>query len=143
MRVNRLLQIVSVGVCVTLLFPGIGMVGANIDDIVVSIDRTTLNWTALGMGAPSEEDDADQSQNPRTVFSFVPSYGKPHADAGAKILGRHAPLVGQPRSLAAADLPLGGGRADRGLGLQLSLELARTAAPVGQGRFSPAVAGSG
>jgi len=53
-------------------------------DILVSIDRTTLDWSDLGMGAPTAEDDADQSQNPNAVFSYVPSYGKPHAEAGAR-----------------------------------------------------------
>ena len=52
-------------------------------DVVVNIDRTTLDWSDLGMGAPTTADDADQSQNPHVEFRFVPKYGKPHAEAGA------------------------------------------------------------
>lgn len=53
-------------------------------NIVVSIDRTTGDWDDLAMGAPSAEDDADQSHNPRAVFSYVAAYGKPDANAGAQ-----------------------------------------------------------
>ena len=65
---------------------GLVAVGADADDVVVSIDRTTLDWSDLGMGAPTTADDADQAQNPRAVFSYVPAFGKPHADAGASEL---------------------------------------------------------
>ena len=53
-------------------------------DVVVNIDRTTLDWSDLGLGAPSAADDADQSENPRAVFRYVTGYGKPHAEAGAR-----------------------------------------------------------
>ena len=77
-------RIVRIGLCISLALLGISMVSAHAADILVSIDRTTLDWSDLGMGAPTAEDDADQSQNPYAVFSYVPSYGKPHAEAGAR-----------------------------------------------------------
>lgn len=51
--------------------------------LVISIDRTTRDWSDLAMGRPSAEDDANQGRNPRVRFSYVPSFGKPHVDAGA------------------------------------------------------------
>lgn len=52
--------------------------------LIVSIDRTTRGWTDLAMGGPSSEDDADASRNPNAVFRYVPGFGNPHADAGAR-----------------------------------------------------------
>lgn len=76
--------IVRIGLCISLALSGIGMVRAHAADILVSIDRTTQDWSDLGMGAPTAVDDADLSQNPYAAFTYVPSYGKPHAEAGAR-----------------------------------------------------------
>ena len=74
-------------------------------EIVTSIDRTTRGWADLSMGAPSAGDDADQSrnQNPRVVFRYVPAYGKPHADAGAK--GLELPRLNDGKGAATGDDP--------------------------------------
>ncbi len=55
------------------------------------------------MGPPSAEDDADQSRNPRTLFSYVPAFGKPHADAGA--LGFNLPRLNDGKFAASGDDP--------------------------------------
>lgn len=39
-----------------------GVQGADAHDVVVTIDRTTRAWSDLALGAPSSEDDADQSR---------------------------------------------------------------------------------
>ncbi len=77
-------RMVGIVLSVTLVLLGAGKVRARVAGIAVSIDRTTADWSDLGMGAPTAEDDADQSRNPHAVFSYVPSYGTPHAEAGAR-----------------------------------------------------------
>ena len=62
----------------------VGMAETYGADITVNIDRTNGDWSDLGIGQPSAESDSDQIQNPSAVFSYVPSYGEPHAEAGAK-----------------------------------------------------------
>lgn len=59
------------------------LLGAQSTNIVISLDRTTHDWSDLAMGGPSADDDADTSRNRRALVSYVPGYGKPHADAGA------------------------------------------------------------
>ena len=72
-------------------------------DIVVTVDRTGRDWSDLAMGPPSAEDDADQSQNQRAVFTYVPAYGKPHADAGAR--GLALPRLNDGKSALSGDDP--------------------------------------
>lgn len=55
------------------------------------------------MGPPSAEDDADQSRNPRAVFSYVPAFGKPHADAGAR--GFNLPRLNDGKFASSGDDP--------------------------------------
>jgi len=76
---------------------------AHAGEIVVSVDRTTRDWSDLAMGPPSSEDDADQSRNANVVFSYVPAYGKPHADAGAR--GFNLPRLNDGRFAASGDDP--------------------------------------
>lgn len=57
---------------------------AHAGEIVVSVDRTTRDWSDLAMGPPSTEDDADQSRKANVVFGYVLAHGKPRADAGAR-----------------------------------------------------------
>ena len=52
-------------------------------EIVVTVDRAVRDWSDLAMRGPSAGDDADQSQNPNAVLTYMAAYGKPHADAGA------------------------------------------------------------
>jgi glycogen debranching enzyme len=77
-------RIIGIGLCSCMACMGIDVARVDATDIVVSLDKTTRDWADLSMGPPSGEDDADQSRNPRAVVSYVPLYGKPHADAGAK-----------------------------------------------------------
>jgi hypothetical protein len=80
-----------------------GRPGAHAGEIVVSIDRTPQAWSDLAMGPPSSDDDADQSQNANAVFSYVPSFGKPHVDAGAS--GLTLPRLNDGRFAANGDDP--------------------------------------
>lgn len=80
-----------------------GMLGAQAGEIVVSVDRTTQAWSDLAMGPPSADDDADQSQNQNVVFSYVPGFGKPHADAGAR--GLHLPRLNDGKFAATSEDP--------------------------------------
>lgn len=80
-----------------------GMLGAQAGGIVVSVDRTTQAWSDLAMGPPSADDDADQSQNQNVVFSYVPGFGKPHADAGAR--GLHLPRLNDGKFAATSEDP--------------------------------------
>jgi len=50
--------------------------GAHAADIVVSVDRTTQDWSDLSMGRPASDDDADRARNPRALLRYVPAYGK-------------------------------------------------------------------
>lgn len=59
--------------------------------VEVRIDRTLGDWSELAMGPPSADDDADQSRNPRAVFTYIPSYGKPDPEAGA--IGNRLPRL--------------------------------------------------
>lgn len=77
------LNVTSCGAIILLLS---ATLDALASDVVVSIDRTTLDWSDLGMGAPTTADDADQSQNAGAEFRFVLGYGEPHAEAGARDL---------------------------------------------------------
>ncbi len=77
--------------------------GAQSTNIVVSVDRTTQAWSDLAMGAPSSEDDADQSQNANAVFRYVPGFGIPHADAGAS--GFNLPRLNDGKYAANGDDP--------------------------------------
>jgi hypothetical protein len=72
-------------------------------DIVVTVDRTAREWSDLAMGPPSAGDDADQSRNPRAVFTYIPGYGKPHADAGAR--GLALPRLNDGKSATSGDDP--------------------------------------
>jgi hypothetical protein len=73
-------------------------------DLTVSVDRTLRDWSDLAMGGPSAEDDADQSQNPQAVFRYVPAYGKPHAEAGAR--GVNLPRLNDGKSATRSDDPV-------------------------------------
>ena len=55
------------------------------------------------MGPPSADDDADQSRNSNAVFSYVPAFGKPHADAGAS--GFRLPRLNDGRFAGSGDDP--------------------------------------
>lgn len=77
--------------------------GVYAGEIVVSVDRTTRDWSDLAMGPPSTDDDADQSQNPNAAFSYVPGFGKPHAEAGAS--GFKLPRLNDGRFAANGDDP--------------------------------------
>ena len=55
------------------------------------------------MGPPSPEDDADQIQNAKAVFSYLPCFGKPHADAGAS--GFHLPRLNDGKFASSGDDP--------------------------------------
>ena len=64
-RIRRLLGgMFSAGI---LLVHG-GVEGADANDVVVTVDRTTRAWSDLAMGAPSSEDDADQSLGTKAVL---------------------------------------------------------------------------
>ena len=80
-----------------------GTLGAHADQIVVSVDRTSRDWSDLSMGPPSADDDADQSQNPNAVFSYVSAYGKPHADSGAR--GLNLPRLNDGKFANTSDDP--------------------------------------
>ncbi len=85
-----------------------GRPGAHAGEIEVSVDRTTQAWSDLAMGPPSSDDDADQSQNAKAVFSYVPAYGKPHIDAGAS--GLILPRLNDGRFAANGDSFTSGNR---------------------------------
>jgi hypothetical protein len=80
-----------------------GAQGADANDVVVTVDRTSRAWSDLAMGAPSSEDDADQSLGTKVVFRYVPTFGKPHADAGAR--GLDLPRMNDGKSAANGDDP--------------------------------------
>ncbi len=88
---------------VTLAFLMSGMAMPHAAEIVVTVDRTAREWSDLAMGPPSAADDADQTQNPNAVFSYVPAYGKPHADAGAR--GFNLPRLNDGKFAASGDDP--------------------------------------
>ena len=106
-----------------------GLLGAHADGVVVSVDRTTQDWSDLAMGPPSAEDDADQSRNVNAVFSYVPGFGKPHVDAGAS--GSRLPRLNDGKSAVTSDDPGNStwfdtkGNSRVMLDLGTSLELAR------------------
>ncbi len=52
-------------------------------DFVVSVDRTTWDWSDLAMGPPSADDDADQSQNPQVAFTYSTNAGAISASTSA------------------------------------------------------------
>lgn len=79
------------------------VLGAYAGEIVVSVDRTTRDWSDLAMGPPSAADDADQTQNLNAAFSCVPAYGKPHADAGAR--GYYLPRLNDGKFALSGDDP--------------------------------------
>ena len=54
------------------------------NEIKVVSDRTTGDWGALKMGAPSNADYADQKSGHGAVFSYVKGFGEPSAKSGAK-----------------------------------------------------------
>ncbi|MDA1276542.1 MAG: GH116 family glycosyl hydrolase [Verrucomicrobia bacterium] len=87
----------------SLAFLGSVVLGAQSADIIVNVDRTARDWSDLAMGPPSAEDDADQSRNPRAVFSYVPAFGKPHADAGAR--GFNLPRLNDGKFASSGDDP--------------------------------------
>ena len=93
-------------------------------DIVVSVDRTMRGWSDLAMGPPSSEDDADQSQNPRVVFSYVPAFGKPHVDAGA--LGFNLPRLNDGKFAASGDDPANSTWFDTKGNARVVMDLGRT-----------------
>ena len=72
-------------------------------NIVISLDRTTQDWSDLAMGGPAADDDADTSRNPRKLVSYVPGYGKPHADAGA--IGTGLPRLNDGKFALTSDDP--------------------------------------
>ena len=96
-RIGRAFMILELSVAMSLVC----MVRAEAADTLVSIDRTTGEWSDLGMGAPTAEDDVDLSQNPNAAFTYVPSYGTPHADAGAR--GLNLPRLNDGRFPANGD----------------------------------------
>jgi len=77
--------------------------GAQAGEIVVTVDRTSRDWSDLAMGPPSSDDDADHSRSAHVVFSYVPTFGKPHADAGAS--GFHLPRLNDGKFAATSDDP--------------------------------------
>jgi hypothetical protein len=77
--------------------------GAHATDLVVSVDRTTHDWSDLAMGGPAADDDADRTRNPRALVRYVPAYGKPHADAGA--IGLDLPRLNDGKSAPTSDDP--------------------------------------
>lgn len=77
--------------------------GAQSPELVISLDRTTRDWSDLAMGGPSTEDDANRGRNPNALVSYVPRFGKPHADAGA--IGLHLPRLNDGRSAVNGDDP--------------------------------------
>ena len=99
-RFRRILGAVfGVGIC----FLPNSVLGAGTNEVMVSIDRTTQAWSDLAMGGPSSEDDADRSRNTNAVFSYVPGFGKPHADAGAS--GYNLPRLNDGKYAANGDDP--------------------------------------
>lgn len=78
-------------------------INAQTSNLVISLDRTTRDWSDLAMGAPSAEDDANQGRNPQVVISYVPAFGKPHADAGA--VGFHLPRLNDGKFATTSDDP--------------------------------------
>ena len=99
----RIWRIIGGMLSVVPLTPMAGVPGAPADEIVVNVDRTTQDWSDLAMGPPSSEDDADQSRHTDVVFSYVPAYGKPHADSGAR--GFNLPRLNDGKFALSGDDP--------------------------------------
>lgn len=122
--IDRVMTILRKSVSAAFLTLHCLRLGVCAEGVVVSVDRTTQDWSDLAMGPPSSADDADRSRNTNAVFQYVPDYGKPHADAGA--LGLELPRLNDGKCAATGDDPANSTWFDTKGRSRILLDLGRT-----------------
>ena len=122
--IDRVMTILRKSVSAAFLTLHCLLLGVGAEGVVVSVDRTTQDWSDLAMGPPSSADDADRSRNTNAVFHYLPDYGKPHADAGA--LGLELPRLNDGKCAGTGDDPANSTWFDTKGRSRILLDLGRT-----------------